>query len=148
MPPTTAPAPKPMTGARKAAIVMMTLGEEAAAKMFRHLDESEIEQIAREVATLGAVAPTLGEEVLSEFNDMAAAADYVTSGGVEHARDCVGAHCLTRREALCQLTEEARAQEIPHRRWVAVGGGENGILQFGRPVTLVGRSLRSEVEIG
>ncbi len=86
MPPTTAPAPKPMTGARKAAIVMMTLGEEAAAKMFRHLDESEIEQIAREVATLGAVAPTVGEEVLSEFNDMAAAADYVTSGGVEHAR--------------------------------------------------------------
>ncbi len=86
MPPTAAPTPKPMSGARKAAIVMMTLGEEAAAKMFQHLDEHEIEQIAREVAAIGAVAPVLGEEVLSEFHDMAEAADYVTSGGVEHAR--------------------------------------------------------------
>lgn len=78
--------PKPMSGARKAAIMMMTLGDEAAAKMFRHLDEHEVEQIAAEVAAMGAVAPGVGEDVLNEFHDLATAGDMVAGGGLEQAR--------------------------------------------------------------
>lgn len=81
-----APQPKAMSGARKAAIVMMTLGEEVSSKLFKHLQEDEIERIAREVASLGKVGPEVGEHVLTEFHEMAAAAEYITSGGVEHAR--------------------------------------------------------------
>lgn len=77
---------KPISGARKAAIIMMALGEETSSKLFKHLQEDEIERIAKEVASLGKVGPELGEQVLGEFHQMTAASDYISSGGVEHAR--------------------------------------------------------------
>lgn len=79
-------AAKSISGARKAAIVMMALGEEASSKLFKHLQEDEIERIAKEVASLGKVGSELGEQVLGEFHQMTAASDYISSGGVEHAR--------------------------------------------------------------
>jgi flagellar motor switch protein FliG len=75
-----------MSGVRKAAIVVMALGEENSAKLFKHLQEEEIEKIVREVAALGTVAPEVGEKVLDEFHQMASAADYIEAGGVDHAR--------------------------------------------------------------
>jgi len=77
---------RPMSGARKAAIVMMAIGEENSAKLFKYLQEDEIERIAREVASIGSVPPEQGESVLSEFHQMSSASDYISSGGVEHAR--------------------------------------------------------------
>ncbi len=76
----------PLSGARKAAIVMMAIGEETSSKMFKYLQEEEIERIAREVASLGSVSSQQGESVLAEFHQMASASDYISSGGVEHAR--------------------------------------------------------------
>lgn len=73
-----------LTGARKAAILIMALGEESSAGVFKHLQESEIEQIVREVASLGQVPPEVGEQVLDEFNQMAAV--YIHEGGLEHAK--------------------------------------------------------------
>jgi len=77
---------KPMSGARKAAIVMMAIGEENSSKLFKFLQEEEIERIAREVASIGNVPPEQGASVLSEFHQMASASDHISSGGVEHAR--------------------------------------------------------------
>jgi len=77
---------QPLSGARKAAIVMMAIGEETSSKMFKYLQEEEIERIAREVASLGSVSSQQGESVLAEFHQMASASDYISSGGVEHAR--------------------------------------------------------------
>lgn len=77
---------KPMSGARKAAIVMMAIGEETSSKLFKFLQEEEIERIAREVASIGSVPPEQGESVLSELHQMASASDHISSGGVEHAR--------------------------------------------------------------
>ncbi len=45
--------PVPLTGVRKAAIVMLALGEERSAQVFKYLQEDEIETLAREVAALG-----------------------------------------------------------------------------------------------
>jgi flagellar motor switch protein FliG len=75
-----------LSNIRKAAIVLMALGEENTAKVFKYLQEDEIERLVREVAQLGAVPPQTGEQVLDEFHQMTAAADYVSAGGVEHAR--------------------------------------------------------------
>src|SRR5205809_520025 len=75
-----------MTGVRKAAIVVMALGEEHSSKLFKHLQEEEIEKIVREVAVLGTIPPDVGEKVLDEFHQMTSAADYIATGGVEHAR--------------------------------------------------------------
>jgi len=75
-----------LSGVRKAAIVLMALGEDHTSKVFKYLQEDEIERLVREVAALGSVAPETGEKVLDEFHQLTAAADYVSTGGVEHAR--------------------------------------------------------------
>jgi flagellar motor switch protein FliG len=79
-------ASRPLSGARKAAIVMMALGEEHSSKLLRHLDEREIERIAREVSVLGKVTPDVGEAVLAEFDEMASVSEHVATGGVDYAR--------------------------------------------------------------
>jgi flagellar motor switch protein FliG len=79
-------AQKPLSGARKAAIVLMALGEESSARLISHLEEREIERIAREVASIVNVTPEVGEAVLGEFHEMTAATDHIGLGGLDHAR--------------------------------------------------------------
>ena len=78
--------PTNLTGARKAAILSLILGEEQASKVFRHLREDEVEKITREVAALGAVSTEIGEKVLEEFHSLSTAAGLSARGGVEVAR--------------------------------------------------------------
>ncbi|HVT47970.1 MAG TPA: flagellar motor switch protein FliG [Vicinamibacterales bacterium] len=78
---TTTPA---LSGARKAAIALMALGE-AGAPFFQHFQEDELELIAREIAALGTVPPELGERVLSELHASVSSAQ-VPAGGIDQAR--------------------------------------------------------------
>jgi flagellar motor switch protein FliG len=79
--------PQPtLSGPKKAAILVLTLGDEAAGEMFKHLQEDEIERIAKEIAALGAVGSESGERVLEEFYQMTRAANFVARGGVDYAR--------------------------------------------------------------
>lgn len=81
-----ATASPPLSGARKAAIVMMALGEERSAQVFKFLEEDEVETLAREVAAAGRISVDVGELVLSEFNEMTDAVGSMATGGVEQAR--------------------------------------------------------------
>ncbi len=74
------------SGARKAAILSLILGEEASGAVFKFLREDEVERIAREVAAVGSVPSEAGEQVLEEFHQMSVAAAYVASGGMEYAQ--------------------------------------------------------------
>jgi flagellar motor switch protein FliG len=78
--------PGQISGVRKAAVLTLVLGEDAASQMFKFLSEEEIELIAREVATIGAVKPDVGSVVLEEFHHMWKAAEYLSQGGVEYAQ--------------------------------------------------------------
>lgn len=75
-----------LSGVRKAAILLLTLGEEPSSEVFKHLRDDEIETIAKELAELGTVGADTGERVLDEFHQMASAADYANQGGYEYAR--------------------------------------------------------------
>jgi flagellar motor switch protein FliG len=75
-----------MSGVRKAAVVLVLMGEEASAEVFKHFSEEEIEKIAREMAALGPVASSVSERVMDEFHSTALAAEYVTRGDVDFAR--------------------------------------------------------------
>jgi flagellar motor switch protein FliG len=78
--------PGQVSGIRKAAVLTLVLGEDAASQLFKFLSEEEIELIAREVATMGAVKPDIGTVVLEEFHHMWKAAEYLSQGGVEYAQ--------------------------------------------------------------
>ena len=73
-------------GVRKAAVVLLLLGEEVSAGIFKHLSEDEIEMLAKEMAALGPVSVVVSERVMEEFHSTALAAEYVTRGDVEYAR--------------------------------------------------------------
>jgi flagellar motor switch protein FliG len=75
-----------LSGARKAAVVTLLLGEETSSAIFKHLHEDEIELIAREVALLGSVPAPTGESVMEEFHNMWQAAEFVARGGVDYAQ--------------------------------------------------------------
>ena len=74
-----------LSGLRKAAIVTLLLGEDASAEVFRHLNEEEVEILAREVAALGRVPAQVSENILEEFNQIAEAADFVAKGDIDVA---------------------------------------------------------------
>ncbi len=74
------------SGLRKAAIAIVTLGDEVAAEVFRYLNEEEIQSLGREISKLSKVTPEQAERVLQEFHEMSMAQDYLMSGGVEYAK--------------------------------------------------------------
>src|SRR3982750_2631645 len=75
-----------MTRVRKAAVVLLAMGEEASAEVFKHLNETEIEQIVREIATLGSVPPAVAERVMEEFHKAAVAAHSTVFGDEDFPR--------------------------------------------------------------
>ena len=83
---TATPTAPTLTGLRKAAIIVMALGTEGSTRLFKHLQEAEIEQIVREVAVIGSVPADVGEQVLAEFCQLTSVSDHIATGGVEHAR--------------------------------------------------------------
>src|ERR1039458_4907252 len=71
---------------RKAAILLVALGEEASAQLLQQLNEEEVGKVSREVAKLPAITAEQAESVLEEFHHIANAGDYVARGGIEFAR--------------------------------------------------------------
>lgn len=59
-----------MTGAEKAAILLLYVGTEATSKVFSHLDDNEIKKIGQSMANLGHVSMTTIQEVVNEFNNI------------------------------------------------------------------------------
>ena len=55
------------TGLQKAAILLITLGPERSADIFKHLKEDEIEELTLEIANTRSISPQVKEDVLNEF---------------------------------------------------------------------------------
>lgn len=75
-----------LSGVRKAAVLTLMVGETTAAAMFQHLNEDEIEAVAREVAIVGQISQEASAATLEEFHTMWRASEYVTRGGVDYAQ--------------------------------------------------------------
>jgi flagellar motor switch protein FliG len=77
---------EPLAGVRKAAILLVSLGEQASAEILKQFDEEEVQAIGREVARMGSIPAEQAESVLEEFYQMTLAHDYMLKGGLEYAR--------------------------------------------------------------
>jgi flagellar motor switch protein FliG len=75
-----------LTGSQKAAVLMVSLGDETAASIFKYLEEDEIQTISREIALTKNVQPEVAEEVMEEFHTMTQARSYISQGGIEYAK--------------------------------------------------------------
>ncbi len=71
----------------KAAMLMIMLGKEYAANIFKYLSEEEIEQLTLGITSMRRVEPEIKEQVINEFMQMCIAQKYISEGGIDYARD-------------------------------------------------------------
>ncbi|MDO4513600.1 MAG: flagellar motor switch protein FliG [Lachnospiraceae bacterium] len=74
-------------GIQKAAILLITLGPEKSATIFKHLKEEEIEELTLEIANTRSVTPQVKEEVINEFYQICLAQQYIAEGGIGYAKE-------------------------------------------------------------
>ena len=74
-------------GLQKAAILMIALGPEKSASIFKHLKEDEIEELTLEIANTRSITPQVKDEVVSEFYQVCLAQQYIAEGGINYAKE-------------------------------------------------------------
>ena len=75
-----------MAGIDKAAMFLVTLGEESSAQILKHLSEDEVQRVSQAVARLTNVTSEVADSVLEEFYQLTIAQDYVVKGGMDYAK--------------------------------------------------------------
>jgi len=78
---------KELTGRQKAAILLISLGPEISAQVFKHLREDEIEQLTLEIANVRKVENEEKEKILAEFHQIAVAKEVIAQGGITYAKE-------------------------------------------------------------
>lgn len=76
-----------ISGVQKAAVLLIALGPEKSASVFKHLKEDEIEQLTLEIANTRSVSPATKEQVLDEFYEICLAQQYIAEGGIAYAKE-------------------------------------------------------------
>ncbi len=98
-----------LSGQRKAAIFLVSIGTKAAAEVYSHLSEEEVEMISEEIARLDSIPSHLLNDVNNEFYQMVLAQKYIAAGGISFAQ-----------EALIEALGEQKAMEIIKRVQMAL----------------------------
>lgn len=76
-----------LSGRQKAAILLITLGPEVSAQVFKHLRDEEIDQLTLEIANVRKVDNQEKESILTEFHQICVAQEYISQGGINYAKD-------------------------------------------------------------
>ena len=70
---------------RKAAILLVAVGEELAKEVLRALPEADVQQLTEELADLRGITPELSAEVLEEFWQLLDTQSFMVHGGLDYA---------------------------------------------------------------
>ncbi|HLT55582.1 MAG TPA: flagellar motor switch protein FliG [Bacillota bacterium] len=75
-----------LTGKQKAAILLISLGPDVSAQVYKHLTEEEIEKLSLEISSVKKVDADLKEDVIEQFHQIVVAQDYISQGGIGYAK--------------------------------------------------------------
>jgi flagellar motor switch protein FliG len=76
-----------LSGKEKAATLFLSVNKNIAAKILKNLSESDVEKLTYQIANFKPVQSDAKNEVLNEFYELCLAEGYVTTGGIEYAKD-------------------------------------------------------------
>ena len=76
-----------MSGLQKSAILLIALGPEKSANIFKHLKEEEIEELTLEIANTRSITPQIKEGIIEEFYQVCLAQQYIAEGGIGYAKE-------------------------------------------------------------
>nr|WP_114743683.1 flagellar motor switch protein FliG [Falsibacillus pallidus] len=77
---------KELSGKQKAAVLLISLGPDVSASVYKHLTEEEIERLTLEISSVKKVDSLEKEDILEEFHSIAVAQDYISQGGIGYAK--------------------------------------------------------------
>ncbi len=99
-----------LSGIRKAAVLLVAVGEEVAREILRTLPEADVQRLTEELADLRGISSELSNDVVQEFWDLLATQGFIMHGGLDFAsRLLVDAFGKQRADEL--LMELRRSQE-------------------------------------
>src|SRR5690625_7810686 len=75
-----------LTGRQKAAILLISLGTDASAEVYKHLTGEEIEKLSLEISSVQKVESRLKEEIIDQFHQISVEQNYISQGGVDYAK--------------------------------------------------------------
>ncbi|MGD0463233.1 MAG: flagellar motor switch protein FliG [Tepidisphaeraceae bacterium] len=75
-----------LTGVRKSAILLLSLSQEQAAEILKRLPPEAVEDVSREIASIGEVSLNTRKDIFGEFYHLALANTYMSEGGLEYAK--------------------------------------------------------------
>lgn len=78
--------PKDLDGISKAAILLLTVEPGSAAEILKLLKPEQVEEVTRELASLGRVSDKMRNAVVAEFYGASLASQYKNEGGLEYAK--------------------------------------------------------------
>lgn len=76
-----------LSNVQRAAAVMIALGAEDAAEVYKYLREDEVEMLSLEIAKTNRLAPEEIKEIVDDFYGLCLAQKVISEGGVDYARD-------------------------------------------------------------
>lgn len=76
-----------LSGKEKAAVLLIALGQNTSAEVFKHLKEEEIEDLTLQIASMKKIDAEQRDQVLEEFDSMVLAQEYLERGGIDYAKD-------------------------------------------------------------
>jgi flagellar motor switch protein FliG len=104
---------RPISGIRKAAILVVAVGDELGKKILQNLPDPDVQRLTEEIADLRNVTPEVSLQVMEEFSEMIETQQYMMHGGLEYATKLlVESFGKQRAEDLLALVK--RAQEASH----------------------------------
>lgn len=77
---------KELSGRQKAAVLLISLGPDVSAEVYKHLSEEEIERLSLEISSVQKVDNELKDSIVDQFHQIAIAQDYISQGGVNYAK--------------------------------------------------------------
>ncbi|WP_077621966.1 flagellar motor switch protein FliG [Sediminibacillus massiliensis] len=75
-----------LSGRQRAALLLISMGPEVSAQVYKHLTEEEIEKLTLEISSVKKVDASQKEEVIEQFHQLALAQDYISQGGINYAK--------------------------------------------------------------
>jgi len=76
-----------MTSKEKAAILLISLGKEYSAELYKYMSEDEISDMTLSITTTRRVDPEVREQIVGEFYEMCLTQKFITEGGIDYARE-------------------------------------------------------------
>jgi flagellar motor switch protein FliG len=101
----------PLAGLRKAAILLVLLGEEIASQIYRNLAPTDLEQLTQAITELDYVDPQTALAVLEEYHGLVLTQDYLAQGGNDYAQKLL-VKAFGEDEARRLLNQVSRAAEM------------------------------------